>query len=128
MVEQIANSNAVARSEYDAVKVLPKEPKGLASGTPAKPKPKTIVLLWECKEHLLNPDAEGRYSLTHLWDAAGHEMKHRPSYWMENLETKQLVAEYDLKAGIPALKVVRGGRGNNRGTWAIEPMIYAYAR
>ncbi|OZU14474.1 hypothetical protein CCO48_02450 [Salmonella enterica subsp. enterica serovar Altendorf] len=90
-------------------------------------KAKTISLFWDNTLHAITPDKDGRYSLTQLWDTVGHSMKHRPSLWLENDKTKQLVNEYDLKEGNPALRIVRGRGDRGAGTWAIEPLVYAYA-
>ncbi|EBU8552199.1 KilA-N domain-containing protein [Salmonella enterica subsp. enterica serovar Telelkebir] len=123
-MEQIANSNAVARSEYDAVKVLPKEPKGLASGTPAKIKAKTISLFWNNALHTIVPNVDGRYNLNQLHNASGYSATKRPPEWARNSQTVDFINKYS-SAGNPA--VIRINGGSKRGTWAIEEMVYAYA-
>jgi hypothetical protein len=69
-------------------------------------------------------DADGRFSLNDLHRAAGGEERHRPSRWVENLQTQELVDELS-KAGIPALEVVRGGAFP--GIFGMYEMVYAYA-
>lgn len=70
-------------------------------------------------------DSEGRYYLNDLHKASGSKNKHRPSLWLENQQTKDLVAEYEKdEAGIPASKIIKGRSG---GTYAVKELIYAYA-
>lgn len=69
-------------------------------------------------------DNEGRYCLNDLHRASGGSNAHRPSLWVENKQTKELIAEI-LKAGIPALTSVKGGRHN--GTYVSKELVYAYA-
>jgi anti-repressor protein len=75
----------------------------------------------------IRQDADGRYCLNDLHRAAGGEQRHRPAYWLENQQTKELAAEIsnESKAGIPALAVVHGGAG--RGTYVAKELVYAYA-
>lgn len=70
-------------------------------------------------------DAKGRYCLNDLHRAAGGENKQRPSLWVENQQTRDLIAEIDAKAGIPALSTVKGG--NRAGTYVVKALVYAYA-
>lgn len=41
----------------------------------------------------IRQDAEGRYCLNDLHKAAGGENRHRPSMWLENQQTQELVEE-----------------------------------
>ena len=87
----------------------------------------------------IQKDAEGRYSLNDLHRAAGGEDRHRPSRWAENQQTKDLIAEVESKAGIPALQagiparqagipaLVTRSRGSNPGTFVVKELVYAYA-
>ena len=47
-------------------------------------------------------DAAGRYNLSDLFQAAGSQPRHRPSYWLTNSRTKKLISALKLEAGIPA--------------------------
>ncbi|KGU87190.1 KilA-N domain-containing protein [Pseudomonas mediterranea] len=72
----------------------------------------------------IHKDQDGRFSLNDFHKAAGGEDRHRPSRWVENQQAQDLVDEIG-KAGIPALRVVRGGRAP--GTYACKELVYAYA-
>lgn len=72
----------------------------------------------------IRKDADGRYCLNDLHRASGGNNAHRPSLWVENKQTQELIAEI-LKAGIPALKSIKGGRHN--GTYVCKELVYAYA-
>lgn len=73
----------------------------------------------------IRQDADGRYSLNDLHRAAGSENRHRPSLWVENQQTRQLVDQLEGEAGIPALVSVHGGAAP--GTYAAKELVYAYA-
>ena len=75
-------------------------------------------------EVTIRQDSEGRYCLNDLHHAAGGKARHRPSQWVENIQTQDLANEI-AKAGIPALVSVRGG--NAPGTFAVRELVYAYA-
>ncbi len=70
---------------------------------------------------LVRQDAEGRCSLNDLHRAAGGEKWHRPNYWLENQQTKELVEEIS-KAGIPAIQAKQG-----YGAYVCKELVYAYA-
>ena len=72
----------------------------------------------------IRKDADGRYCLNDLHRASGGNNAHRPSLWVQNKQTQELIAEI-VKAGIPALKSIRGGRYN--GTYVCKELVYAYA-
>lgn len=65
----------------------------------------------------------GLYSLNDLHKAAGKEEKNKPSGWMRNQQTQDLVAEIS-KAGIPAFETKRG---NGAGIYACKELVIAYA-
>ena len=71
------------------------------------------------------------YSLNDLHKASGGEARHKPSNWLQNKQSIDLVDEIS-KAGNPALdknqhviKVVKGG--NQSGTFVCKELVYAYA-
>ncbi|WP_394178456.1 KilA-N domain-containing protein [Marinomonas posidonica] len=64
---------------------------------------------------------DGLYSLNDLHKAAGAESKHRPNYFLNNQQTKELLAEIEI-AGIPAIKAKQG-----IGTYVCKELVYAYA-
>ena len=70
-------------------------------------------------------DTDGRYCLNDLHRAAGGANKHRPSLWVENQQTRALVAHLEGEAGIPALVSIHGGGAP--GTFAVRELVYAYA-
>ncbi|MEF9901143.1 MAG: KilA-N domain-containing protein [Pseudomonas sp.] len=72
----------------------------------------------------IHQDHDGRFSLNDFHKAAGGEARHKPSEWMRVGQAQELADEI-AKAGIPALRVVRGG--NSPGTYACKELVYAYA-
>lgn len=72
----------------------------------------------------IHQDHNGRFSLNDFHKAAGGEDRHRPSRWVENQQAQELAEEIG-KAGIPALRVVKGGRAP--GTYVCKELVYAYA-
>ena len=75
--------------------------------------------------HSIRMDANSRFSLNDLHRAGGGQPKHRPSIWLANRQTKDLVEELDSEAGFPALAVQRGGA--RAGTYACREAALAYA-
>lgn len=72
----------------------------------------------------IHQDAEGRYSLNDLHKASGGIASQRPGYFLDNQQTKELIAEIG-SAGIPAVVTINGGR--HPGTHASKEIVYAYA-
>lgn len=64
------------------------------------------------------------YNLNDLHKAAGSEHRHRPNNWLQNAQTKDLIAEIEAEGG-KACEVINGGK--NRGTYACKELVYAYA-
>jgi len=65
----------------------------------------------------------GLYSLNDLHKASGGEPKNRPSLFLNNDQTKSLIAEI-ANAGIPAFESRRGCQG---GTYACRELVISYA-
>ena len=76
-------------------------------------------------DRTIRMDEAGRFSLNDLHRAGGGANKHRPSLWLSNRQTKDLIAELDAEAGIPALAVQRGG--SRAGTYAGRETALAYS-
>lgn len=72
----------------------------------------------------IHKDHDGRFSLNDFHRAAGGEPRHKPSEWMRVGQAQELADEI-AKAGIPALRVARGG--SSPGTYACKELVYAYA-
>lgn len=68
-------------------------------------------------------DAQGRYSLNDLHQAAGGEKRHGPSYWLATQQAQDLIAAMS-DTGNP-VSATRGG--NEQGTYVAEPLVVAYA-
>lgn len=74
------------------------------------------------------------FSLNDLHRASGNKNKHRPTFFLKNLQTQDLINEiesqnYDVEiptSKIEAVKVVRG-RGKKQGTYVCLELVYAYA-
>lgn len=66
-------------------------------------------------------DADGRYCLNDLHKAAGGENRHRPSLWLNNKQTIELIEEIE-KAGIPAIQSKQ-----QLGSFVAWELVYAYA-
>lgn len=73
------------------------------------------------------------FSLNDLHLASGNDPKHRPSLFIRNEQTKELIAEIEQENNrstktIFALKTIRGGKDISiQGTWACEELALAYA-
>ena len=79
----------------------------------------------------IRQDLEGRYCLGDLFKAAGSLQKNRPKYWLENQETKALIAELSTGENTPteqnqAVKIIQGGN-RQQGTFVVKELVYAYA-
>lgn len=69
---------------------------------------------------------EGLYCLNDLHKASGKENKHRPSLFMANTQTQDLIAEIELSRNYClAYKTIKGGITS--GTYACLELVYAYA-
>lgn len=75
----------------------------------------------------IRQDSDGRYCLNDLHKASGGELKYRPQYWLAHQQTKDLIAEIEVEAGIPASVTIKGGKLQNQGTYVVKELVYAYA-
>ena len=78
----------------------------------------------------IRQDAEGRYCLNDLHKASGGEQRHQPRYWLENLQTQELVQELSdsgnpLSLNNSPITILKGGK--NQGTFVVKELVYAYA-
>lgn len=73
----------------------------------------------------IRQNSEGRFCLNDLYQAAGGENRHRPSLWIANEQTTQLIRTVESEAGIPALVSLHGGK--TPGTYVCKELVYAYA-
>lgn len=85
----------------------------------------------------IRQDEDGRYSLADLHKASGNLAKHKPSNFLRVEQTQELIKEIEQVSDVrlgetdhssdmrSAVKVIHGG--NNRGTYAVKEMVYAYA-
>jgi hypothetical protein len=69
----------------------------------------------------IRQDSDNRYCLNDLHEAAGGNKKHRPSYFLANQQTKELIKEISI-AGIPAIYTKQ-----RLGTFVVRELVYAYA-
>ena len=88
-------------------------------------------------EFTIRQDEDGRYSLADLHKASGNLAKHKPSNFLRVEQTQELIKEIEQVSDVrlgetdhfsnmrSAVKVINGG--NNRGTYAVKEMVYAYA-
>lgn len=70
----------------------------------------------------------GLFSLNDLHKASGSENKHKPSYFMANQETQELISEIESENQI-AYHTIKGGNTKTikQGTYACRELVYRYA-
>lgn len=73
--------------------------------------------------------SDNLYSLNDLHAASGNDPKHRPTYFIKNQQTQDLITEIErCENSNIALKVVKGGRDLGlQGTYACEELVLSYA-
>ena len=73
--------------------------------------------------------SDNLYSLNDLHIASGNDPKHRPTYFVKNQQTQDLVNEIErCENSHIAIKVVKGGRNPVlQGTWVCEELVLSYA-
>ena len=64
------------------------------------------------------------YNLNDLHKASGGQDAQRPTFWLRNQQTQELIAEIEAQGGI-AVTTSQGGK--NRGTFVCKELVYAYA-
>lgn len=85
----------------------------------------------------IRQDAEGRYCLNDLYRSSGSANRHRPSLWLENKQTKALIAELiseqefllrteTSKQEFLLIPIVTEA-ARNRDTYVVKELVYAYA-
>jgi hypothetical protein len=73
----------------------------------------------------IRKDDNGLYCLNDLHEASGGEKRHRPAYFLDTQQAKEMILEIS-DAGFPASVLTLKG-GDNQGTYARKELIYAYA-
>ncbi|EDW8957576.1 KilA-N domain-containing protein [Salmonella enterica subsp. enterica] len=84
---------------------------------------------------IIHQDGEGRYSINDLHKASGEEQRHRPKYWLDIQQTKELIdaiikgeiTPFNENAQICTFDPVRVMRGCKGGTYVCKELVYAYA-
>ncbi|AUX61841.1 KilA-N domain-containing protein [Simonsiella muelleri] len=64
------------------------------------------------------------FNLNDLHKASGGSETHRPTFWLRNQQTQELIAEIESE-GKTAFTTSQGGK--NRGTFVCKELVYAYA-
>lgn len=112
----------------DMVKVLPKEPKGLASGEPAMDI-KAIIVNKEVVDIRL--DSEGRANMNDIHAASGGKPNKRPGSFLRSKKARKLVESLEFStAQKRAVVTYEGGDVANqdvRGTYGHVDLMLAYA-
>lgn len=80
--------------------------------------------------NVIHQDQYGRYCLNDLHKASGSEVKNKPSNFLQNDKTQELVAELidaenPSSVNIEPVSAIRGGIG--QGTYVVKELVYAYA-
>ena len=78
---------------------------------------KELKINFDGKDIVLHSNQDGMFDLNDIWRQAGLEEKKRPSEWKSEIKEALLHSE--------KIRSVNGGV--NRGTWATEQSVYAYA-
>ena len=81
-------------------------------------------------EFSIRQDEDGRYCLNDLHKASGGLEKHKPTRFIRNQQTQELITEIELESNqrpnmVFAIKTFHGGI--NSGTYAVKELVYSYA-
>ncbi|WP_151789814.1 KilA-N domain-containing protein, partial [Acinetobacter nosocomialis] len=76
---------------------------------------------------VIRQDNEGRFCLNDLHKASFAKVSKKPSEWLRNQQTKEIINELVTEAGNPAsvIQTIKGGL--LQGTYAVKELVYAYA-
>lgn len=102
----------------------PLDAKALKEHLDERKKAKPVVLKWAGEEYPIAPNEYGKYNLNELHRMSGYSSSKRPGNWMLSAKVSDLIEKYST-ANILAVKTSEGR--SSGGTWAIEPLVYAYA-
>jgi hypothetical protein len=75
----------------------------------------------------IRQDAEGRYCLNDLHQAAGGANRHRPSLWLANKQAQALIAEMDSEQEFLLRNPVATVATGSPVTYVVKELVYAYA-
>lgn len=91
-----------------------------------------MTILTICSQNINVVD--NLFSLNDLHKASGNQVKHKPSNFLQNQETKALIAEIESENyddGIPSSKIQAVktivGKGKKQGTYVCKELVYRYA-
>ncbi|MCL6243113.1 KilA-N domain-containing protein, partial [Acinetobacter sp. ANC 7200] len=82
----------------------------------------------------IRQDKDGRYCLNDLHKISGNLAKHKPSFWLRNEQTQDLISELQNSNSLFAaidhpVNVLRGNFSGDikQGTYVVKELVYAYA-
>ncbi|ENZ9378403.1 KilA-N domain-containing protein [Acinetobacter baumannii] len=76
---------------------------------------------------VIRQDNEGRFCLNDLHKASFAKISKKPSEWLRNQQTQEIIDELVIEAGNPAsvIQTIKGGL--LQGTYVVKELVYAYA-
>lgn len=72
-------------------------------------------------------DAQGRFSLNDLHQAAGGDKRHQPSDWLRLEQTQAVIAELSNSGDSRNYEPVSSNAGRYGGTFVVRELVYTYA-